>query len=72
MELPALVRTITRCTADSTKQEDPTHTVSYLGRSSKALRESLRLVEKGRPPALSTTYEVLMVRWWSPPTAAGT
>ncbi len=56
--------------ADSTKQEDPTHTVSYLGVLQQALRDLSAWVEKGRPPAQSTTYEVVDGQVVVPPTAA--
>lgn len=56
--------------ADSTKQEDPTHTVSYLGVLQQALRDLSAWVEKGRPPAQSTSYEVVDGQVVVPPTAA--
>ena len=56
--------------ADSTKQEDPTHTVSYLGVLQQALRDLSAWVEKGRSPAQSTTYEIVDGQVVVPPTAA--
>lgn len=44
---------------DSSKQEDPTHTVSYLGVLQQALRDLAAWVEKGTPPPATTTYQVV-------------
>jgi hypothetical protein len=55
---------------DSTKQEDPTRTVSYLGVLQQALRDLATWVEKGQPPPESSTYEVVDGQVVVPPTAA--
>jgi hypothetical protein len=44
---------------DLTKQEDPTHTVSYLGVLQQALRDLSNWVEKGITPPASTNYKVV-------------
>lgn len=44
---------------DQTKQEDPTHTVSYLGVLQQALRDLSAWVEKGVPPPASTNYKIV-------------
>jgi hypothetical protein len=44
---------------DSTKQEDPTHTISYLGVLQQALRDLATWVEKGQAPPESTTYKIV-------------
>jgi hypothetical protein len=44
---------------DQEKQEDPTHTVSYLGILQQALRDVSAWVEKGIPPPPSTSYKVV-------------
>lgn len=43
---------------DSTQQEDPTRTVSYLGVLHQALRDVAAWVEKGTPPPQSTAYRI--------------
>jgi hypothetical protein len=43
---------------DSEKQEDPTHTISYLGVLQQALRDLSVWVEKGIAPPASTIYDV--------------
>lgn len=43
---------------DSTEQEDPTHTVSYLGVLQQALRDLAAWVEQGTPPPASTAYRI--------------
>ena len=55
---------------DSTQQEDPTHTVSYLGVLQQALRDLAAWVEKGQLPPQSTSYEMLDGQVVVPPTAA--
>jgi hypothetical protein len=55
---------------DSTQQEDPTHTVSYLGVLQQALRDLAAWVEKGQSPAQSTTYKMVDGQVVVPPTAA--
>jgi hypothetical protein len=55
---------------DSTQQEDPTHTVSYLGVLQQALRDLANWVEKGQPPPVSTTYKMVDGQVVVPPTAA--
>jgi len=55
---------------DSTKQEDPTYTVSYLGVLQQALRDLANWVEKGQPPPQSTAYEMVAGQVVVPPTAA--
>jgi hypothetical protein len=44
---------------DSEKQEDPTHTISYLGALQQALRDLSDWVEKGIRPPSSTNYLVV-------------
>ena len=44
---------------DQEKQEDPTHTVSYLGILQQALRDLSAWVEKGVEPPSSTNYKVV-------------
>lgn len=44
---------------DFTKQEDPTHTVSYLGVLQQALRDLAAWVEKGTPPPATTNYQMV-------------
>jgi hypothetical protein len=44
---------------DDEMQEDPTHTVSYLGMLHQALRDLSRWVEEGVSPPPSTDYEVV-------------
>jgi hypothetical protein len=56
--------------ADSTKQEDPTRTVSYLGALQQALRDLAAWVEKGQAPPESTRYKVVDGQIVVPPTAA--
>lgn len=56
---------------DSTAQEDPTHTVSYLGVLHQALRDVAAWVEQGTPPPASTAYRVInKTEVVVPPTAA--
>ena len=55
---------------DSTKQEDPTRTVSYLGVLQQALRDLATWVEKGQQPPESSTYEVVDGQVVVPATAA--
>ena len=43
---------------DLTKQEDPTHTVSYLGVLQQALRDLSAWVEKGIAPPATTNYKI--------------
>jgi hypothetical protein len=43
---------------DMTKQEDPTHTVSYLGVLQQALRDLVIWVEQGTPPPATTAYTI--------------
>ena len=43
---------------DMTKQEDPTHTVSYLGALQQALRDVSNWVEKGIDPPATTNYKI--------------
>jgi len=43
---------------DLSKQEDPTHTVSYLGVLQQALRDLSAWVEKGVPPPATTNYKI--------------
>ena len=43
---------------DLSKQEDPTHTISYLGVLQQALRDLSAWVEKGIAPPSSTNYEI--------------
>jgi hypothetical protein len=52
-------------------QEDPTHTVSYVGMLHQALRDLSRWVEAGIPPPASTGYEVVDGQVVVPPDAAG-
>jgi hypothetical protein len=56
--------------ADSTQQEDPTHTVSYLGVLQQALRDLASWVEQGQPPPPSTAYRMVDGQVVVPPTAA--
>jgi hypothetical protein len=44
---------------DLSKQEDPTHTVSYLGVLQQALRDLSEWVEKGVAPSANTNYKVI-------------
>lgn len=44
---------------DMTRQEDPTHTVSYLGVLQQALRDLSAWVEKGTPPPETTAYTIV-------------
>jgi hypothetical protein len=44
---------------DSTVQEDPTRTVSYLGALQQALRDLAAWVEQGTPPPAATAYKVV-------------
>lgn len=44
---------------DFTNQEDPTHTISYLGILQQALLDLSTWVEKGVPPAATTNYKVV-------------
>ena len=55
---------------DSTQQEDPTHTVSYLGVLQQALRDLAGWVEKGQLPPPSTSYRMMDGQVVVPPTAA--
>ena len=55
---------------DSSRQEDPTRTVSYLGVLDEALRDLSAWVEKGVPPPASTAYKVVGGQVVVPPTAA--
>ncbi len=55
---------------DSTKQEDPTRTVSYLGVLQQALRDLATWVEKGQSPPESSVYEVADGQVVVPGTAA--
>lgn len=55
---------------DSTQQEDPTHTVSYLGVLQQALRDLAAWVEKGQSPPQSTSYKMVDGQVVVPPTAA--
>lgn len=55
---------------DSTKQEDATRTVSYLGMLHQALRDITLWVEKGTPPAATTNYKVQDGQVIVPATAA--
>ncbi|MDE2403183.1 MAG: hypothetical protein KGM17_00520 [Sphingomonadales bacterium] len=43
---------------DSTRQEDPTRTVSYIGELQQALHDVVEWVEHGTPPPASTGYRV--------------
>ena len=52
-------------------QEDPTHTVSYVGMLHQALRDLSRWVEAGIPPPESTGYEVVDGQVVVPPGAIG-
>ena len=56
---------------DSTQQEDPTHTISYLGVLQQALRDLANWVEKGQLPPQSTAYKMVDGQVVVPPTAAG-
>ena len=55
---------------DSTAQEDPTQTVSYLGVLQQALRDLAAWVEKGTPPPASTAYRIVDGQVAVPPVAA--
>jgi hypothetical protein len=55
---------------DSTAQEDPTHTVSYLGALQQALRDLAAWVEQGTPPPPPTAYKVVDGQVVVPATAA--
>jgi hypothetical protein len=55
---------------DTSKQEDPTQTVSYLGVLQQALRDLAAWVEQGRAPPESTTYKVVDGQIEVPPAAA--
>ena len=55
---------------DSEAQEDPTHTVSYLGVLNQALRDLSAWVEKDVQPPASTNYKVVDGQVVVPPTAA--
>lgn len=55
---------------DSTVQEDPTHTVSYLGVLQQALRDLSAWVEKGVTPPATTNYSVVDGQIVVPPSAA--
>ena len=57
---------------DFATQEDPTHTVSYLGVLHQALRDLSRWVEKGVVPPESTRYEVVDGQVVVPADAAAT
>jgi hypothetical protein len=54
---------------DDDVQEDPTHTVSYLGMLHQALRDLSRWVEEGISPPASTDYEVVDGQVVVPPDA---
>jgi len=54
---------------DLSKQEDPTHTVSYLGVLQQALRDLSAWVEKGIPPPATTNYKIEDGQVIVPPTA---
>ena len=54
---------------DLTKQEDPTHTVSYLGVLQQALRDLSAWVEKGVAPPATTNYNIEDGQVIVPPTA---
>lgn len=56
--------------ADDEFQEDPTHTVSYLGIVHQALRDLSRWVEDGVEPPASTSYAMVDGQIVVPPTAA--
>lgn len=55
---------------DSTAQEDPTRTVSYLGVLQQALRDLAAWVEQGTPPPPSSAYKVVDGQIVVPATAA--
>jgi hypothetical protein len=55
---------------DTSKQEDPTRTISYLGMLQQALRDLAAWVEQDKPPPQSTSYEVIDGQVVVPPTAA--
>lgn len=55
---------------DTSEQEDPTRTVSYLGVLHQALRDLSRWVEEGVPPPASTAYEIVDGQVVVPATAA--
>ncbi|HET8710554.1 MAG TPA: hypothetical protein VFM32_04210 [Spongiibacteraceae bacterium] len=44
---------------DFTRQEDPTHTISYLGALQQALRDLSAWVEKGVAPPATTNYKIV-------------
>jgi hypothetical protein len=56
---------------DDEVQEDPTHTVSYLGMLHQALRDLSRWVESGVSPPSSTDYAVIDGQVVVPPDATG-
>jgi hypothetical protein len=56
--------------ADSSEQEDPTRTVSYLGALQQALRDLAAWVEEDVPPPATTRYEVVDGQVLVPATAA--
>ena len=55
---------------DNEVQEDPTHTISYIGVLHQALRDVSRWVESGVEPPASTRYEVVEGQVVVPPEAA--
>jgi hypothetical protein len=55
--------------ADTTTQEDPTRTVSYLGALQQALRDLSAWVEKGVEPPATTAYQIVDGQVVTPPTA---
>jgi hypothetical protein len=55
---------------DNTKQEDPNHTVSYLGVLQQALRDLSAWVEKGVVPPAGTSYKVVEGQVIVPQTAS--
>ncbi len=55
---------------DFTKQEDPTHTISYLGALQQALRDLSAWVEKDVPPPATTHYKIVDGQVVVAPTAA--
>jgi len=54
---------------DLSKQEEPTHTVSYLGVLQQALRDVSAWVEKGIEPPASTSYQIVDGQVIVPPAA---
>jgi hypothetical protein len=54
---------------DDEAQDDPTHTVSYLGVLHEALRQLAAWVEQGREPARTTSYRVVDGQVEVPPSA---